>query len=269
MSSIISELLAELSTFPGREEELRLVYRWHTWKPMFYRPHLFSHGKKVALLIEHVSPILKDTLGSNFDIKRAIALALVHDDPEILTGDYQAGDKAKMTPAQLAAIDAQEREAIAKLVERFPKTFAGFEYQDLQDDVQDLRTQEARVAKFMDVLDGFGEGIHELYAGNARFTSSMVNEFGTIPLFDDLNIRRRAQMLEKYPEIGALKDSHVFFEISPALDWKSILPTCSVHTKESLSKSVGYPQYDEWKKVILNSGDSEEIENLYTQREFA
>ena len=97
MKAILNELIAELSTFPGREEGLRKVFRWNNWKPMFYRPQLYSHGKKISWLLCEVEPVLKKTFGEDFDMKRALALALVHDDPELITGDYQAGDKAKMS----------------------------------------------------------------------------------------------------------------------------------------------------------------------------
>jgi len=234
---------------------------------MYYRANLYSHGKKIAFMINEVAPILTEVLGGNFDIKKTLATALVHDDPELVTGDYMAGDKAKMTAEELAAIDDEERAAINTLSERYPKTIGGFSYRELQLDVQDLRTPEARVAKFLDTMDGYGEGIHELYAGNHTFVHHIVNEFGLIPLFDDLNFKRRAAMMEKYYELAALKNKHIFFELIQPLEWEPIIEGRMPHTKESVGEEVGYPQYDLWKKLILSSGDSEEIENLYTQRE--
>jgi len=267
--SLVTELLEALSTFPNREADSRRIKRWHTWKPMYYRPDLYSHGKKIGWFVEAVAPVLVKTFGSQFDVKRAVALALVHDDPEIITGDYQAGDKAKMSAKQLAAIDAEERAAIVVLAERYPKTFAGFNYQELQDDVQDLRTTEARVTKFLDIFDGYGEGVHELYAGNRRFTEHIVNEFGTIPLFDTLNLSKRTKMMQKFPDLALLRDSHTIFELAAPPDWRAVLPTRSPHTLESLPEPTGYAQYDEWKKIIIGTGDSEEIKNLYTQQEFS
>lgn len=268
MRSVVDELLSELATFPEREKDLRRVKRWHNWGPMFYRPNLWWHSKKVARLVAHVLPTVQSIL-PNFDATRAVALALVHDDPEILTGDYQAGDKAKMTPEQLAVIDAQERVAIVELVARYPKMLAGYNYQELQEDVQDLKTPEARVAKYLDVMDGYGEGIHELYAGNTIFVHHIVNEFGLIPTFDDLNVVRRKSMMQKFFELQKLRDSHVFFELVEPLQWESVIQNRTPHTLESLHKPVDYPQYDLWKHVILTAGDSEEIKNLYTQTEFS
>jgi len=268
MSEMLNDLLLELSAFPGRERDLRSVYRWHNWTPMYYRPHLFSHGKKIARMILHVAPLLEKKLGSTFDIKRALLLALVHDDPEILTGDYQAGDKDKMTKEQLDAIDAEEREAIKELVQRYPKMVGGYDYEDLQLDVQDARSDEGHVMKFFDLLDGYGEGIHELYAGNLRFVTPITNKYGLIPLFDELNLRRRKGMMEKCPVLEALKDSHTFFRRDEPLVWKPIVQDRQPYTKESVREKVGYMQYDLWKEIILGSGDMEDIESLYTQREF-
>lgn len=268
MKETVNELLVELLKFPGREEGLRKVKRWGNWKPMFYRHNVFSHSKRIAYLIASIAPVLRATFGPSFDVKKCIILALVHDDPEMLTGDYQAGDKAKMTPEQLAAIDAQEREAIAQLVDRFPKTIGGYSYQELQEDVQDLKTLEARVAKYLDVIDGYAEGIHELYAGNVKFTQHIVTEFGLIELFDILNVNRRKMMMNKYPELVPLQKADVFFEMIPPLEWEKTIAGRKPHTAESVRQDVGYVQYDEWKKVILDFDDSEEIKNLYTQREF-
>jgi len=267
MSTLVSELLAELSTFQAREEQLRRIYRWRNRRPMFYRPHLFSHSKKVAWLVGTVLPSVR-TILKNFDEKRAFALALVHDDAEILTGDYQAGDKANMSREQLSVLDKEEREAVQVLAAKFPKIVGGYDYKELLFDILDLTTPEAWVAKYLDRFDAFGEGLHEIYAGNIGFTQTLHTEFGETPRFTDLNVSLREKMMEKYPGLQSLKNSHVFFEPSVFLDWNTIVPTRSPYTQESLEEPVGYLQYDEWKKVILNSGDSEEIKNLYTQQEF-
>jgi 5'-deoxynucleotidase YfbR-like HD superfamily hydrolase len=267
--NLVSELLAELSTFPGREEGLRKVDRWHINRPMFYRPNLFSHSKKVAWLVSEILPFAERILGNTFDSKRALAIALVHDDAELVTGDYQAGDKANMTKEQLAALDREEREAIETLATRFPKTIGGYNYRELLLDILDMTTPEARVAKYLDRFDGFGEGLHEVYAGNTRFTVPTKTEYGMAPQFYTLNVSLREKMMEKYPELEKTKNKHLFFEFPRDIDCGEVVKGRIPYTQTSLTEPVEFPQYDEWKKVILASGDSEEIKNLYTQREFA
>ena len=50
-----------------------------------------------------------------------------------------------------------------------------------------------------------------------------------------------------------------FFEIA-----KKRIP----HTKETLKNSTGYQNYDTWIQIMLTYADEEDLQNLYTQREF-
>lgn len=263
---IVSSLLEELSAFAGREEALRKEFRWKNRTPMFYRPHLHTHGKHVAWLVQDVVPTIK-ARGESFDEKLAYALSLVHDDPEIVTGDYAAGDKARMSKDQLQAIADEEMNAIDELAARYPKTIGGFSYRDLLVDMVQLTTKEAQVAKLMDRFDGWGEGLHEIYAGNKAFVGPIVNEYGVTPRFGELNIQLREGMFAKLPYLQSLRDSHVLMQIDALPDMEALCSVGTPHTRDSLEQEAGYPQYDAWLKVMLASSDAEEIENLHTKRE--
>ena len=264
---MIEELLEELNSFPGREEALRKEFRWKNRTPMFYRPHLSTHAKHVAWLTDEVAPSVLHTYPA-FDAKRAFALALVHDDPEIVTGDYTAGDKASMTKEQLQHIADEEVEAINTLAERFPKTLGGFSYEELLLDMVNLETIEAQVAKYMDRFDGYGEGVHEIYAGNKSFVGTVQNEFGLTPRFGELNVQLRTSMMDKFPLLFALQGTHMLFSIDPLPDFDTIVTTVAPHTRESLLQPTDCAQYDLWRGVILAKGTDEEILNLYSQKEF-
>lgn len=268
MNKITSELLQELSKFEGREKALRELKRWSIRNTMFYRQSDFSHSKRVAWLVEHLSPLLHEVLGEHFDIRRTLALALVHDDPEIITGDYQAGDKAVMSKEQLDAIDKEEREAIGQLASTYPKTLGGYVYAELLEDMIAYTTLEARVAKYMDMFDAFGEGLHELYAGNYTFAEYPVTKFGKVPRFDVVYESRREKLFAKHMDLEKLAKGSVIFAPFIIYDWDEVAKKAKPHTKESIGLPAGHPQYDAWRTVVLNSGDSEEIKNLYTQREF-
>jgi 5'-deoxynucleotidase YfbR-like HD superfamily hydrolase len=265
--SKVASLLEELSHFPGREEGLRKIMRYTLYSTVFYRFSDFSHSKRVAWHIVSVAPLLLK-IHPDLDIHLMLVIALVHDDAELVTGDYQAGNKSKMTPEQLAALDQEERDAIAELAERFPKTIGGYVYQDLLLDVMELKSKEAQIVKYLDRQDALGEALHELYGGNTTWTVNVVNEFGTIPTPFDFYLDKQPKMIEKHPVLVALKDSHPFFSVPELRDWKALVPTCKPHTKDSISALVGHPQYDAWRQMVLALGDSEEVENLYTQREF-
>lgn len=263
---MIDELLNELSAFPGREADLRKEFRWRNRSPMYYRPHLYTHSKHVAWLLREVMPKVIAAV-EGFDERRAYALGLVHDDPEILTGDYPAADKARMTQEQLQTIADEERVAIPKLASRYPKALAGFDYEALLVDMVELKTPEAQVAKYMDRFDGFGEGVHEIYAGNRAFVGEVDSVYGMTPPFGELNIKLRRSMHEKFPLLRALGDAHHFFSLDPLPDLESVCSVGAPHTRDSLFKEFGYPQYDEWLRLVREAGDEEELVNLYTKKE--
>jgi 5'-deoxynucleotidase YfbR-like HD superfamily hydrolase len=264
---MLESLLEELQTFPGREEGLRKIMRFSLEKTSFYRSSDFSHSKRVAWHVAEVDSIVQK-MHPGFDTRRALAMALVHDDAELITGDHQAGNKSKMSPEQLAALERQELEAIQTLAERFPKTLDGYVYRELLEDVLHLNTKEAQVTKYLDRQDALGECLHELYAGNATWTQNVVNEFGVIPTPFDFYYAKQPSMITQFPSLVALKGAHPFFETPEKKDWVAFVQNQTPHTKESIRIDAGHPQYDAWKKIVLESGDSEEIENLYTQREF-
>lgn len=263
----VAALLEELSHFPGREEGLRKIKRFTLYSTVFYRFSDFSHSKRVAWHVATIQPLLKQA-HPDLDIDKALAIALVHDDAELITGDYQAGNKSKMTSEQLATLDQEERDAVAELAKRFPKTIGGYVYQDLLLDAMELASKEAQIAKYLDRQDALGETLHELYGGNVTWTINVVNEFGTIPTPFEFYLDKQPKMIDRHESLMVLRDKHPFFATPEQRDWKAVVPTRAPHTKESLPEFAGHPQYDAWRQMVLQSGDSEEIENLYTQREF-
>jgi len=268
MDKIIAELLQELSLFPGREEALRTIKRYSLYKTFFYRSSDYSHSKRVAWLIEDAAPAITERLGSNFDFKKALAIGLVHDDAEIVTGDYQAATKHNMSKEKLAELAAEERKAITELASRFPTTLGGYRYEDLMLEVLDLPTPESQVAKFLDRFDAQGEAWHELFAGNISVTERVTNEYGENLLPYEYYAIALPRMLESYEYMRKLQGCHVFFATPELRDWPAIVKDQRPHTRESLAVPTGHTQYDEWKNAVLTFGDSEEIKNLYTQQEF-
>jgi 5'-deoxynucleotidase YfbR-like HD superfamily hydrolase len=264
----VGELLQELSYFPGREEGLRKIKRYHIYKTLFYRSSDFSHSKRVAWLVQSISPTVSNILKDSFDSKRALALALTHDDAELVTGDHQAGNKMKMTPAQLTALADEERDAIGRLVSSFPSRVGGYSYAELLADILDVESPEAQVVKYADRLDAMGEALHELHAGNTCMNTNVTTEYGLITLPFQSYYETLPKMIEKYRALTALKGLHVFFSVPEQRDWDAVVKQGKLHNKESLSIPTGHPQYDQWKKIILEYGDSQEIRNLYTQVEF-
>jgi hypothetical protein len=173
-----------------------------------------------------------------------------------------------MTQEQLKMLEQEEREALRTLAKRFPSTIGGFSYQGLLEEIIDLPIPEAQVAKFLDRFDAQGEAWHDLYAGNVTLTRAIVNDYGVNALPHEFYHAMLPSMLAKYPYMQRLAGTHPFFMVPELRDWQTIVQQHTPYTRASLDQPVGHGQYEAWRQVVLDSGDSEEIENLYTQREF-
>lgn len=268
MSARVDELQQELATFPGREEGLRTIGRYRMYGTMFYRSSDYSHSKRIAWLVEAVEPVLTEKFGDAFDMKRALVLALVHDDAELITGDHQAAEKSAMSKEALAALDGEEMRATEALSKKFPRTLGGYVYREMLEDMMEKNSKEAQVAKFLDRFDAQGEAWHEMFGGNTCITTRVKNGYGELPLPFELYARLLPDMLRSYEYMNMLAGSHPFFSAPEHMDWSAIAAVSRPHTQESLPIPTGHLQYDMWKQVVLDSGDAEEVANLYTQKEF-
>ena len=90
---------------------------------MFYRTNLLLHCQRVSLLVEDILEIVSESC-ENFNSDKALTLALVHDDAEIVTGDVQLYYKEKMSEIELAELEKQEMMAIEHLSSIWPKNFS-------------------------------------------------------------------------------------------------------------------------------------------------
>ncbi len=255
--------------FKGREAALRTVVRYHIYQPMYYRSNLFMHSKRVLWLLQSILPLVEEVFGKNFDSTKAQLLAVVHDDPEIVMGDIMAGHKRKMTAAQLADIDRQERAAIVAMGERYPYSVLGYPYEALLLESQELTTIEAKLLKYIDRVDAFGEALHEVFAGNTAFTTPIIDpELGPI----DLPVTYYQEYIPSFPiknpeYQGLFARLHPLFAAPAPFDYGTVVKNSRPHTPASIRISTGYTYYDTWKQIILGSGDTEEIANLYTPKE--
>src|SRR3989338_3972028 len=157
---------------PEREEKLRSIMRYSMFEVMYYRPSVWIHAQRVSWIVEELVPIAGKYF-KNFDGEKARILALVHDDAEIITGDIQAGHKARMSKKELAVVHNSEHEAIRKLATRYPTTVGGYSYKQLLMEASRKDTphasSEAKLVTYADRLDAFCESLHEVFAGNLSF----------------------------------------------------------------------------------------------------
>jgi hypothetical protein len=257
-------LFDELKEFPGRETGLRKITRYHIYHPMFYRTNDWSHARHVHWIVRFLGRF------ATFDQIRAEAMALVHDDAELLIGDEQAGNKAKMEPEQLAAIESKEREAIDALAKRFPATLGGYPYRGLLLEAIGRKSPEAQLVQFADKFDAFGEALHEITAGNLRFATNVITEYGTITIPPAFYAGYFERFAAKYPDLAFLTEGSgktLDLETCASADWKTLATQGTLHNRKSLAQPTILQPYNLWKEILLTHADEEEIKNLITRSE--
>src|SRR3989344_4105231 len=99
-----------LEPFPDRTEQLRAIIRYRDAYPvMFYRQNVLHHVMRVSWLANELADVAAATF-PRYDPRKAELIALVHDDAEIITGDYQASYRTQLTREEL---DVQLEEELA------------------------------------------------------------------------------------------------------------------------------------------------------------
>lgn len=264
----MKKLLRHLSAFPRREERLRGITRYSLYNVMFYRTNLWTHSRRVSWIVGELSPLTQEVFGSEFNSERACALALVHDDAEMIMGDVQAGNKAKMSSEELQKLDEIERDAALTLAAQSPSHVGLYEYKELLLDALERSSLEALVVNWADKYDAFGEALHELYAGNRLWTKHAVNEYGSISLPTEYYEKYFNAFTQKYPRSEELfKKGHPIFQVPIIPDIHAIAEQGALHTQHSIREQSEYVPYDFWLSTTLSHGTAEDIENLYTKKE--
>ena len=251
----------DMSAFPPeREAALRNIFRYRMFDVVLYRSSLWAHEHRVLWLTEELLPLAQQYL--TLDAEKARAIAIVHDDAEILTGDVQAGEKARMTREQLLTVEQNEEKAIDELSARYPEKFAGYSYRALLTHMLKKDCPEAQFVSVMDKLDAYCESLHEVLAGNISLLSSLLfytramARFPMVfPTFKEfLASNEHALLLELVPEFG---------NVGPG-DFSAFNRP---HTAESLSAKSRFPFYDEWKRIVVARGGEEGIRWLTEAKE--
>lgn len=255
--------------FTGREDDLRSITRYSLYDVMFYRTNLLTHSERVAALVRAINPAAMRAFGADYDPKKAEIMAHVHDDAEIIFGDVQAGNKSRMTKEQLAAVHAAEKSAIDEIANRFPTSVGGYSYKQLLSETADKDTTEAQIVCYADKYDAMGEAMHEIYAGNQRFATNVVNEFGSIPTPLEYYADYFANVRRKLPRIGVLLDTaEAIFAPVEMPPFREIVQNGTPHTVESLKIPTQQIHYDNWLTVMLADSCEEVVHDLYAQKEY-
>lgn len=250
----------DLSIFPKeREEKLKNIKRYSYFDVMMYRTDLWMHTHRVSWLVEDIASIAQKYI--LFDLEKARALALVHDDAEMITGDVQAITKLFMNKSEKEAMENNEFSAIDTLAEKYPKEIDGYSYRDLLIHAVKKDCIEAQFVSYCDKVDAFCESLHEIYAGNNAFLRSIVFYALTMPTFS-----------QKFPDLAPLVQSkespftYITDRIQPhnrpSADYEKLQHP---HTEESIKTTLDFPFYKRWKEINIEHGH---LDWLITQTEF-
>ena len=253
--------LAEL--FPGRKAKLQKILRYHAFDTMFYRTNDWIHSLRVSWLVEDMLPLAKRHF-KRFDAERAMALALVHDDAEILTGDVQAGHKAVMSKRQLEKVHENERRAIAKMKIRYPiKVHGKYSYAALLLEAFEKKTVESQFVSFADKMDAHCESLHEIYAGNFGHLRS-VHFYALLFSTADKKFPKLKPMLDDKRSVFTDAKGFLFEHFVKARKYKSF---GKPFTKKTVILPSQFPFYDRWRKITLIQGGKEGLHALINQKE--
>lgn len=250
----------DLSIFPSdREMKLKEIYRYSFFDVVYYRSNLWMHTHRVLWLLEELMPIAKKYI--EFDEEKARALALVHDDPEMLTGDIQAIVKSRMTKEEQTKMEEDDMKAIDEIAKSYPEFINGYSYRELLKHSAKKDCIEAKLVSYVDKMDAYCESLHELYAGNLSLLRSVVFYANALPLFPI-----------KFPELKEMlssKESTLTFitdQISPGeIKYENYKNFNKPHSAESLEINTDFPFYKTWKDIVIKKG---KIDWLVKQKEF-
>ena len=262
------KLQKELDLFKNREKDLRKVKRYSLYKTMFYRTDLWTHTRRVSWIVGELIPLAQKFFGNSFEPEKALALAFVHDDAEIVFGDIQAGNKAKMNKEELKRVEEMELSALEDLSKRYPVNLSNYIYHDLLLEAVNRESVESIIVNWADKYDAYCEALHELYAGNKLWSVNVVNEYGRIDIPTEYYIKYFNSFESKFPKSKDLfLQKNKWFTIPEEPNIFEILDRSYMHTRDSLNIKKNYLYYDQWIDLTLNNGTEEDIENLFNIKE--
>jgi hypothetical protein len=250
----------DLNIFPKeRQQRLESIDRYHYFDVLFYRSNLWMHSQRVLWLLEEVAPIAERYI--KFDVEKARALALVHDDAEMITGDIQAIVKARISKEELKELENNELKAIKQLVKKFPKQINGYSYEKLLNHAAKKDCIEAQLVSYVDKMDAYCESLHEVYAGNMSLIRSVIFNANIIPLFS-----KKFPKLKPFLESKESPFTFIGDQISPyKIQSKKYSHLGKPFTKETVKLNNDFYFYKRWKEIVIKKG---KIDWLIKQKEF-
>lgn len=229
---------------------------------MFYRTNLALHSARVQQIVQRLLPFALQQY-PELDVTKTLLISKFHDDYEMTSnqGDVSLQIKMRMDGQQISLLKQEEIAAAEFLVRSYGNPeIEGYAYRDLLMHAILKDCPEAQLHSFADKLDGYGEAIHEVLAGNTCFVEPVINYVAKS--FNNPH--------ERFPLIAKAFDSTNGPFSFPVVCLKKYfehgLITTRPHTQASLMRKTEIPHYEMWKEVTLGLPNGLEV--LTQQLEF-
>lgn len=255
----------------SRDEELSKVfrYKWSPCTPMFYRPNLLIHSKRVEWLAMEIANFLVEKTGKYIDIDLVREMARFHDDAEIITGDYLAMDKEKFWEEKLKEYEKDCENAIEILYEKYKDLSEKFDYKELLLKIENKEWIEFQIVDFADKLDSHLEISHELFAWNEMFTIILERWWLDVWPFDYTKNKVKKivdNILDYFWYNIDLTDS--FMDMNSHYNDKKCIENSRIHNINALWDNTGYNLYDKWIEIHFKYWNEDDLNYLVNQLEF-
>ena len=169
-----------------RKEELKKVfrYKWSPCNPMYYRPNLLIHSRRVSWMAWEIATFLMEMTWKVIDVELIKEMAKFHDDAEIITWDYLAMDKESFTIEKQSEYENDSIRAIEILYDNYSNISNKCDYKELLLSIETKKWIEFQIVDFADKLDAHMEISHELFAGNEMFSIILSDWWLNVAPFD-------------------------------------------------------------------------------------
>ena len=192
-------------------QSIRLIYlenekRFYRKRTMFYRSNLLLHTERVGYLLEQYLPYTEEVFGKDFNSSMARGIAKVFDDFEIEMGEISPEERV-LLELDNKRMDERRKDAARKLISYSGSlSFNGFSYGTLLGMARRRGDKESQLVNWCDSFNGFGEALHEVYAGNGRLFMEPVESYITkLRVFPDKHPKLNS-LFERIPEFFAIPD---------------------------------------------------------------
>lgn len=253
-----------------RIEELSNVFRyeWSPCTPMFYRPNLLIHSRRVEWLAWEISQFLIENIWAELDIELIKQMARFHDDAEIITWDYLSMDKESFSNEKQNEYENDSIKAIDILHDNYGNISEQFDYKQMLLDLEAKKWLEYLIVNFADKLDAHLEVSHELFAWNKMFAIILSNWWLEVWPFDYTKnklFKIQKEIINHYWKDIDFNGS--FLDLDSHFDDKLCLDNSRIHTISMLWENTWYNLYDNWIELHFNNWNDHDINYLVNKRE--